>query len=225
MAVVALVLWSATALGGLYLLALWLIEYDPDFEHAEPTRLPVLVITGHVLFAVVGLLSWVIYLVSGKEIYSWISVGALAAIATLGFTMAVRWIGVLRAWRRASATPAETMPYAYGAYTMTAWARLRARPADDLSSSSGQVSPWEVAVPPERHFPVPVVIAHGLLAVTTVVLVVLTVVGEVRLVFSSGPGQGFAGRSARDGEGVDGEGVAAAVRSFDAVLDVEDAVV
>jgi hypothetical protein len=93
--------------------------------------------------------------------------------------MAIRWIGVYRAWRRASA-PAGPVPYAYGAYTLTAWARLRAWPAGTAGSPSGQVRPWEVAVPPERHFPVSVVIAHAILAVTTVVLVVLTVWGEVR---------------------------------------------
>jgi len=32
-----------------------------------------------------------------------------------------------------------------------------------------------ITVPPERHFPRPVIIIHGLLAVTTVVLVLLTV--------------------------------------------------
>jgi hypothetical protein len=176
MAVLALVFWSGTALGGLYLLAIWLIEYDPDFQHAEPTRLPVLVIAGHVLVAVLGLLSWVIYLITDKEIYSWTSAGALAAIATLGFTMAIRWIGVYRAWRRASA-PAGPMPYAYGAYTLTAWARMRAWPTGTPGQASGQLRPWELAVPPERHFPVSVVIAHGILAVTTVVLVVLTVLG------------------------------------------------
>jgi hypothetical protein len=178
MAVLALIFWSATALGGLYLLAIWLIEYDPGFQHAVPTRLPVLVITGHVLFAVVGLLSWVIYLITDKDIYSWTSVGALAAIATLGFTMAIRWIGVYRTWRRAS-VPADPMPYAYGTYTLTAWATMRARATRTPSSSSEQARPWEVAVPPERHFPVSVVIAHGILAVTTVVLVVLTVLGEL----------------------------------------------
>ena len=176
MAVLALVFWSGTALGGLYLLAIWLIEYDPDFQYAEPTRLPVLVIAGHVMFAVLGLVSWVIYLITDTEIYSWTSAGALAAIATLGFTMAVRWIGVYRAWRRASA-PADPMPYAYGAYTLTAWARMRAWPTRTPGSSGDQVMPWELAVPPERHFPVSVVIAHGILAVTTVVLVVLTVLG------------------------------------------------
>jgi hypothetical protein len=67
-------------------LAIWLIEYDPDFQHAEPTRLPVLVLTGHVLVAVLGLLSWAILLITDKEVYSWTSAGALAAIAMLGFT-------------------------------------------------------------------------------------------------------------------------------------------
>ncbi|TGB17395.1 hypothetical protein E4099_03620 [Streptomyces palmae] len=35
----------------------------------------------------------------------------------------------------------------------------------------------EGAVPAERHFPVPVVLAHGLLAVATLVLVLLTALG------------------------------------------------
>jgi hypothetical protein len=100
MAVLALVFWSVTALAGVFLLAIWLIEYDPDFPCAAATRLPVLVITGHVLCAAAGLLSWVMYLITGKHIYSWASAGALAAIATLGFTMVIRWIGVYRAWQR-----------------------------------------------------------------------------------------------------------------------------
>jgi len=174
MAVLALITWSVTALAGLVLLTIWLIEYDPDFQYAVASRLPALVITGHVTFAVVGLLSWVMYLITANRIYCWTSAGALAAIATLGFTMLIRWIGVYRAWQRAS-TPAGPIPYAYGAYTLTAWARMRAWPAGTPGSSGDQVRPWQLAVPPERHFPLPVVIAHGILAITTVVLVVLTV--------------------------------------------------
>jgi hypothetical protein len=34
-----------------------------------------------------------------------------------------------------------------------------------------------VATPPESHFPVPVVVAHGLLATSTITLVALTVLG------------------------------------------------
>jgi hypothetical protein len=35
-------------------------------------------------------------------------------------------------------------------------------------------------VPPERHFPLPVVVAHGILAVTTLVLVLLTALSAGR---------------------------------------------
>ena len=35
----------------------------------------------------------------------------------------------------------------------------------------------EMAVPPERNFPLPVVVAHGILAVTTFVLVLFTTLG------------------------------------------------
>jgi len=34
-----------------------------------------------------------------------------------------------------------------------------------------------IAVPPERNFPLPVVVSHGVLAVTTIVLVVFTALG------------------------------------------------
>ena len=36
-----------------------------------------------------------------------------------------------------------------------------------------------ITVPPERNFPLPVVIGHGLFAVATLVLVVVTAIGEV----------------------------------------------
>jgi len=176
MAVLALISWSITALAGVFLLAIWLIEYDPDFQFAAATRLPALVITGHVMFAVAGLLSWVLYLITGKDLYSWASAGALAAIATLGFTMVIRWIGVHRAWQRPSA-PAGPVPYAYGAYTLTAWATMRAWATQAPGSPGDQVRPWQLTGPPERHFPVSAVLAHGVLAVTTVILVLLTVLG------------------------------------------------
>ena len=58
MPVVALLTWVIAALGGLYLLAVWLIEYDPQFQTAAATRLPVPVVVAHVLLAVTGLLIW-----------------------------------------------------------------------------------------------------------------------------------------------------------------------
>ncbi len=46
-----------------------------------------------------------------------------------------------------------------------------------VTSYSDQVRPGELAVPPERHFPLSVVIGHGVFAVATIVLVVLTLLG------------------------------------------------
>jgi hypothetical protein len=50
------------------------------------------------------------------------------------------------------------------------WARRRQTRAAEVES----VAP---GTPPEQHFPVPVVALHGVLAVTTVVLVLLTALG------------------------------------------------
>lgn len=69
MAVAGLITWVIAALGGLYLLAIWLIEYDPDFQHAAATRLAIPVVAGHVLFAVGGLVLWVAYLITSEEIF------------------------------------------------------------------------------------------------------------------------------------------------------------
>src|SRR5215469_4889010 len=151
MPVLALIAWSVTAIAGLYLLAIWLIEYDPKFRHAAATRLPIPIVVGHGLFAVGGLVSWVMYLITDKRLYSWIAVGAMVFIAALGLTMTVRWIGVYRARpSRAFAQPASV-------------------------SAGGPARPSEMIVPPERHLPVSGVIAHAAFAIVTIVLVMLTV--------------------------------------------------
>ena len=41
MGLIALIAWLTTAGAGLYLLAVWLIEYDRDFQRAAATRLPI----------------------------------------------------------------------------------------------------------------------------------------------------------------------------------------
>jgi len=138
MGVIALISWLATAGAGLYLLAVWLIEYDRDVQKAAATRLPVPVISAHALLAIGGLAVWGGYLFLDEDRLAWISVAILGCVAALGLTMAARWLPV---------------------YRRTSSPRSRAASA---------------SVPPERHFPVSVVITHGILAVTTITLVVLT---------------------------------------------------
>lgn len=147
MTVVALLTWFCTVALGLLLLVIWLIEYDRDFQRAAATRLPVPVVFTHALLAVTGLVIWAVYLVGDEGRLAWTSVAILGVVVLLGLIMAARWIPVRRAVVAARA----------GAGTGTA----------GLESE-------EFALPPERNFPLPVVVSHGIFALITVTLVVLT---------------------------------------------------
>jgi hypothetical protein len=149
MGVVALIVWLCTAGAGLYLFAIWLIEYDREYQKAAATRLPIPVISGHALLAIAGLFVWSAYLVFDNERLAWAAVIILGGVAVLGLTMAVRWLGVYRS---------TALPAAAGA-------------------GGGTVTAAAPAVPPERNFPVTVVITHGVFAVATLTLVLLTALG------------------------------------------------
>ena len=145
-----LIAWILTAGAGLYLLTVWLIEYDREFQSAAATRLPVPVISAHALLAVTGLVIWGIYLLTDTDRLAWLATFILAPVALFGFIMAARWIGVYRAHAAPSGAAAVS-----GARSARSW----------------------TAVPPERHFPLPVVICHGVFAAVTIVLVLLTTLG------------------------------------------------
>ncbi len=154
MSLFALFTWITTVGGGLYLLAIWLIEYDKDFQAVTATRLPPPVLASHVVLAGGGLLVWVGYLVFDDDRLQWIAVVAILLAATLGVVMTIRWIGVYRA--------------------------SRARMQLAVAGQHGRVALLDRAVregPPERNFPLPVVIAHGAFAVITITLVLLTALG------------------------------------------------
>jgi hypothetical protein len=145
MSVAALFAWIAAISAGLILLIIWIIEYDPEFQTAAATRLPVPVISAHALLGALSLMLWVGYLLLGKESLAWATVAALGTVALLGLIMAARWVRVYRAF---------------------------SDPGPPLTRSA--------TVPPERSFPVPVVVVHGILAVTTLVLVLFTALGVGR---------------------------------------------
>jgi hypothetical protein len=166
MGVVALVSWMSTAGGGLYLLAVWLIEYDRDFQTAARTRLPVPVISSHALLAVTGLVIWAAYLFTDSEVLAWAALAILGVVVTLGLTMAVRWLRVYQE----SASGAATRP---AGLSPAAVAGVGILPSPSLAQARRDAAQAAI-VPPERNFPVPVVILHGLLAVTTVALVAIT---------------------------------------------------
>jgi hypothetical protein len=154
MSLLALVAWITTAGGGMYLLSIWLIEYDKDFHSVAATRLPPSVLATHVVLAGGGMLVWADYLIYDDDELAWIAVVAILLAATLGVVMAIRWIGVYRAGR--------------------------ARPRVLLATRPGSIAVLDrpaPAGPPERNFPLPVVIAHGAFAALTITLVLLSVLG------------------------------------------------
>jgi hypothetical protein len=142
MSVAALFTWMVTILAGLILVVIWIIEYDPEFQSAAATRLPVPVISAHALLGLGGLMLWIGYLLEDQKQLAWATVAALGTVASLGLIMAARWIRVYRAVVDPGPSLTRQMP-----------------------------------VPPERNFPLPVVVVHGILAVTTLVLVLFTALG------------------------------------------------
>jgi hypothetical protein len=152
------IIWFSTVLIGLYMLAVWLIENDVTGHGVMPSRLPVPVIFGHLLLAATGLGVWVAYLVLNQMALAWTAIGILGAIAALGATMFLRWIPVYRGPAR-PASPAQ--------------------PSRDalMASAIPQLPGSALAVPAEGNFPVTIVITHGLLAVSTLVLPLLTAFG------------------------------------------------
>jgi hypothetical protein len=162
---VALIVWFITALWGLYMLAVWLIENDATRQGNAASRLPLPVILAHVTFAVTGLVVWVVYLLVDRPVLAWTAVGILVAIAFLGLTMFARWIPVYR-----MADDEISVPVA----AMSGGGR-GAMPEATPGGVAGAGSRREL--PAESSFPLLIVLAHGAFAVSTVVLVLLTALG------------------------------------------------
>jgi hypothetical protein len=111
------------------------------------THLPPPVIFAHFGLAAAGLVIWIIYLVANTKALAWTAFVLLVPVALLGFFMLARWIPTYRGSRHAVAVGGGT----------------------DVQAATTTAAP-------ERHFPVPVVAGHGLLAVTTALLVLLAAI-------------------------------------------------
>ncbi len=180
MSVLALIAWSITVLAGLFLLAIWLIEYDPDFQRAAATRLPVPIISTHATLAICGLGVWVTYLITDDAEIAYATLAILAAVVALGITMAVRWVKVYRA----SSPPKRSRVLAgagagAGAGLGAGAAGAEGRRRGGFQPDENEHRSADVLLPPERHFPLPVVIGHGVFALTTVVLVLVSTLGDL----------------------------------------------
>jgi hypothetical protein len=159
----ALIAWILTAGGGFVLLAIWLGRGGPRQQRESGTRIRPPLIFSHFGLAATGLVLWIIYLVSDSSALAWIAFVLLAVVAVLGWTMFAIWY---QQRRRVPAT-AGSMPGTPP--TAGASATTEAAAAGSATGAGG--------TPAEQHFPVSIVTLHGVLAVTTVVLVFLTAIG------------------------------------------------
>ena len=157
MDVAALILWILTAAGGYVLLGTWLAKGGTG---SAGSNFPSGLVFGHLLLATAGLLLWIVYVGTDRNGVGWLAFAALLIVALLGFTMFARWIPLHRGTSRHGATVGGT-----GTSSGTA-------------TAATATMTTAVAEPAERHFPVPVVVGHGLLAAATLVLVLLTMIGS-----------------------------------------------
>jgi hypothetical protein len=148
MGIAAVCLWGLTALAGLVLFGTWLVKGGVRRgagRHGRHRQLSRTLVFGHVALAVVGLLVWIAYLTMGHGMLIWTALGVIVVVALLGLVMFARWVPSYRGRARFGVSPG----------------------AAHRAPATG----WSL---PEQHFPVVVVAAHGVLAVSTVAVVVLT---------------------------------------------------
>jgi hypothetical protein len=145
MSIAALTTWLITAAFGLYLFAVWLIEHDGSKTGSAASRLHAPVIFTHVTLAVSGLAVWVVYVYVDKARLAWAAFFILLPVVLLGLVMLTRWIPVHRA----------------------------ANAGLDGAAAAQPATADVIVGPPERSFPVPVVVVHGIFAVITFILVAL----------------------------------------------------
>jgi hypothetical protein len=146
----ALIAWVITAGGGFVLLGLWLKGGGMRQAGVPGRVIRAPLILGHFALAATGLVLWIIYVAADSDALAWIAFALLLVVALLGFTMFALWLQQRR-------TPAvASAPLGPG--------------TTETASGGSQGSA-------ERRFPVPIVLAHGALAATTLVLVLLAAAG------------------------------------------------
>jgi hypothetical protein len=149
MAIAALITWIITAGFGSFMLIRWATRGGLRQVPGAGTNFPRVRVFAHFGLAAAGLIVWIIYLVTGNTLWAWIAVADLILVALLGGLLVRQWTKDGRAAMASAArSDAPAAPPAAGAV--------------DLA---------------EQHIPRPPVVLHGVFAVSTVILVLLSAIG------------------------------------------------
>jgi hypothetical protein len=159
--IAALAAWLVTAGSGAYVLGSWISAGGTLRDRPGATGSPPAVIFGHFGLALSGLVIWVAYLIAGWTALAWTAVGVLLPVAGLG--MATVSIGLPGRAPRAAASAAS--PAAEGRMSASGVATAVIDKAETSRvSRRASLSPL-------------IVVGHGLLAFTTIALVLLAALG------------------------------------------------
>jgi len=156
MSIAALITWIVTAGFGFFMLIRWATRGGVKKVDGAGTHLPPVRVFTHFGLAAAGLIIWIIYLLTDSTILAWIAVVDLVIIAIIGVVMVRQWAKDGRAAMAAAAAGAG------GANAGTVEARRVDAGTVDLA---------------EQHIPRPPVVVHGIFAVSTLILVLLTALG------------------------------------------------
>ena len=149
MAIAALITWIITAGFGAFMLIRWATRGGLREVPGAGTNFPRVRVFAHFGLASAGLIVWIIYLVTENTLWAWIAVADLILVALLGGLLVRQWTKDGRiAMARAAQSDGGAAP-----------------------TPGGEV---DLA---EQHIPRPPVVLHGIFAVSTVVLVLLTALG------------------------------------------------
>ena len=91
MAVAALVSWLLAGSAGIYMFGTWLSHGGPGHQRARSDGLPPAVILTHLGFGAIGFAAWVSYLVTGWDWLAWTGVGLLMPGIGLGICTVTLW--------------------------------------------------------------------------------------------------------------------------------------
>lgn len=184
MSLAALIAWVVTAGSGAYVLGSW-IAHGGTLQRRGPgpgTGSPPALLFGHFGLALCGLVFWVAYLVTGWASLAWVAVAVLLPVAGLGMATLVTGLP-----GRRTATPQDrsgeaglgvgdaAAGVAGGVHLADGWASGATRTATIGTSSAG--TDGTGTVPVRARLSPLVVAAHGALAVTTMILVLLAALG------------------------------------------------
>jgi hypothetical protein len=91
MAIAALVSWLLAGAAGLYMFGTWLSRGGPGHQRARSDGLPPAVIFAHLGFGALGFAAWISYLVTGWDWLAWTGVGLLMPGIGLGICTVTLW--------------------------------------------------------------------------------------------------------------------------------------